>query len=64
MVLQGMPDKQIAHALGISIHTEKEYLHTIYGKMGVCSRGELIVRLLTSASQPADADANVPPPHP
>jgi DNA-binding NarL/FixJ family response regulator len=44
LVAQGLPNKQIARRLGISDHTVKFHLSTIYGKLGVSSRTEAIGR--------------------
>lgn len=40
-VLKGLSNKDIAQALGIGEQTVKNYLFTIYHKLGVGSRGEL-----------------------
>jgi DNA-binding CsgD family transcriptional regulator len=44
-ILDGLPVKQIASGLGISIHTVKDHLKAIYRKTGVHSRDELIAGL-------------------
>jgi DNA-binding CsgD family transcriptional regulator len=44
-ILDGLPVKQIAVRLGLSIHTVKDHLKAIYRKIGVNSRDELIAGL-------------------
>lgn len=44
---QGKSDQAIADALGMKIGTVRTHLRSIYMKLGVKSRTELIVRVLT-----------------
>lgn len=44
---QGKTDQTIADTLGMKIGTVRTHLRSIYIKLGVKSRTELIVRLLT-----------------
>ena len=44
---QGKSDQDIADAIGMRIGTVRTHLRSIYMKLGVKSRAELIVRLLT-----------------
>jgi two-component system, NarL family, nitrate/nitrite response regulator NarL len=44
LLAQGLPNKQIAHRLGISEHTAKFHVNAILGKLGVQSRSEAIVQ--------------------
>jgi DNA-binding CsgD family transcriptional regulator len=46
LVLRGESNRATARALGISEHTVKEHLKSIFTKVGVLSRGELAARLL------------------
>lgn len=45
-VLSGRPTADIARHLFISPHTVHDYLKSIFGKVGVGSRGELVAKLL------------------
>jgi DNA-binding NarL/FixJ family response regulator len=42
LTAQGLPNKQIASALGISEHTIKFHLSSLYAKLGVTSRTEAV----------------------
>lgn len=42
LTAQGLPNKQIALALGISEHTVKFHLSSLYAKLGVTSRTEAV----------------------
>ncbi|MDX2138971.1 MAG: response regulator transcription factor [Chloroflexota bacterium] len=44
LVAEGLPNKQIAHRLGISEHTVKFHLNALMGKLGAQSRTEAVVR--------------------
>ena len=46
LVLRGESNRAAARALGISEHTVKEHLKSVFAKVGVLSRGELAARLL------------------
>jgi DNA-binding CsgD family transcriptional regulator len=43
-VADGLPNREIAHALGISEHTVKFHLASIFGKLGVSTRTEAVQR--------------------
>ena len=43
LLMQGMTNRQIAHALGIAEGTVKKHLHHVFVKLGVRSRALLIV---------------------
>jgi DNA-binding NarL/FixJ family response regulator len=42
MIAEGMPNKQIAHKLGISEHTVKFHVSALLGKLGAGSRAEAV----------------------
>jgi two-component system, NarL family, nitrate/nitrite response regulator NarL len=44
LLAEGLPNKAIAHRLGISEHTAKFHVNAILGKLGVQSRTEAVVR--------------------
>jgi len=46
LVLRGDSNRSAARALGISEHTVKEHLKSVFAKVGVFSRSELAARLL------------------
>jgi hypothetical protein len=50
LLLIGKSEKQVAAALGISQHTVHVYVKQIYKQQGVCSRPELLAKLLTTPS--------------
>lgn len=59
LVLRGEGNRTAARALGISEHTVKEHLTSVFAKVGVASRGELAARLLHEQYLPR-RDAGVP----
>ena len=44
LLAEGLPNKGIAHALGITEHTVKYHVNAILGKLGAQSRTEAVVR--------------------
>ena len=44
LVADGLPNREIAHALTISEHTVKFHLASIFGKLGVSTRTEAVQR--------------------
>jgi len=46
LVAEGLPNKLIAHRLGISEHTVGNYLFKMYDKLGISSRVELVLYAL------------------
>jgi len=58
-VVQGMTNGEIAHRMGLSRHTIKNYLFRIFDKLGVSSRVELLFMTLNqrnSLDEPAPKD--------
>lgn len=51
LVAKALPNKQIAHALGLSEGTIKEYLNRIFRKLGMSSRTELAIWQLNRKEQ-------------
>lgn len=54
-VVQGLTNREIAHRMGLSRHTIKNYLFRIFDKMGVSSRVELLFMTLSQANHQGDA---------
>jgi DNA-binding CsgD family transcriptional regulator len=46
LIADGRCDKEIARQLAISIYTVREHIRRIFGKLHVCRRGGIIVKLL------------------
>ena len=44
LVADGLPNREIAHALAISEHTVKFHLASIFGKLGASTRTEAVQR--------------------
>ena len=42
LVATGLTNKEVAAQLGLSVHTIETHLHSIYGKIGVLTRGAAI----------------------
>jgi DNA-binding CsgD family transcriptional regulator len=45
LVAQGLPTKQLANQLRMSVHTVQDHLKSIFAKTGTGSRGDLVARL-------------------
>jgi DNA-binding NarL/FixJ family response regulator len=43
LVAEGLPNRQIAHELGLSEHTVKKYMFRIFDKLGISTRVELVL---------------------
>jgi DNA-binding NarL/FixJ family response regulator len=50
LLTKGLPCKQIATKLGISVGTVRGHLHTIYGKLHVQSRAEALAKISSLAA--------------
>jgi DNA-binding NarL/FixJ family response regulator len=50
MVVQGLPDREIAQRLEIGVGTVKLCLHHIYGKLDVPNRTALAVTILSGSA--------------
>jgi len=46
LLVSGLANKQIAHRIGISEHTVKNYLYSIYQKLHVSNRAQAAVTLV------------------
>ncbi len=51
-LLNGLAEKQIAARLGISHHTVHAHVKSIYQRLNVSSRAELLVRCLNHRAEP------------
>jgi DNA-binding CsgD family transcriptional regulator len=56
LVAQGAATAEIAGRLHLSAHTVRDYLKTIFEKVGVASRGELVAKLFAEHYAPAHLD--------
>ncbi|MEU6711423.1 helix-turn-helix transcriptional regulator [Nonomuraea sp. NPDC046802] len=52
LVARGLPTAEIATTLFISPHTVRGHLKAVFGKTGICSRGELVARLFAEHHRP------------
>jgi DNA-binding CsgD family transcriptional regulator len=43
MVIEGLPNQEIAVKLGVSAHTVKNHLFRVYEKLGISNRVELVL---------------------
>jgi two-component system nitrate/nitrite response regulator NarL len=59
-LVEGLTNRQIAEALGISQHTVKNYMFKIFDKLGMSNRVELVFHVLSDRSEVGYGDANPP----
>ncbi|MET9211634.1 MULTISPECIES: helix-turn-helix transcriptional regulator [unclassified Nocardia] len=59
LVAHGLPTAEIATRLFLSPHTVRDHLKSIFDKVGVTSRGELVARLFTEHRAPLAATVRV-----
>jgi DNA-binding NarL/FixJ family response regulator len=55
LVGEGLPSGEIASKLALSAHTVKNHLYSIYEKLGISNRGELILYALSSRQNKASS---------
>jgi DNA-binding NarL/FixJ family response regulator len=53
MVIQGLPNREIAVKLDVSMHTVKNHLFRVYEKLGVSNRVELVLYAQSSRQSKA-----------
>jgi DNA-binding NarL/FixJ family response regulator len=53
LVAEGLPNRAIAHRLGITDHTVSNYLFRIYNKLGISSRVELVLYVMRQRERSA-----------
>ena len=46
LVVEGLPNKEVALRLGITEHTVSNYLFRIYNKLGISTRVELVLYVM------------------
>jgi DNA-binding CsgD family transcriptional regulator len=56
LIAQGCATAEIAERLFLSRHTVRDYVKTIFAKVGVCSRGELVAHLFNEHYAPIHTD--------
>ena len=65
LVAQGLPTGAIARRLHISSWTVQDHLKSIFGKVGVASRGDLVARVFFARRAPRltdpEPDGSPPP---
>jgi DNA-binding CsgD family transcriptional regulator len=50
LLAQGLETKEIAGRLGLTINTTISYIRSLYQRLGIASRHELLARLLPGAA--------------
>lgn len=58
LVADGFGNREVAQRLGLSAHTVKNYLFNIFDKLGISSRAELIMYVLSNATISAQLAAS------
>jgi DNA-binding CsgD family transcriptional regulator len=61
LVLQGLSTKEIASEMGVSPYTVQDYLKTIFAKVGVRSRRELVATIFDQHHRPRFGLGENPP---
>lgn len=57
LVAAGYGNREVAQQLGLSVHTIKNYLFNVFDKLGISSRAELVMYVLSASSHiPAPCD--------
>ena len=56
MVVEGLPNREISTALGLSAHTVKNHFFHIYNKLGISNRTELVLYGLAKRDSPEGVD--------
>jgi DNA-binding CsgD family transcriptional regulator len=56
LIARGVGTSDIAGALHLSTHTVRDYVKTVFEKVGVCSRGELVAKLFAEHYAPLHLD--------
>lgn len=51
MVAEGLPNREISAKLGVTLHTVRNHLFRIYGKLGISNRVELVLYALSSGDE-------------
>jgi DNA-binding NarL/FixJ family response regulator len=58
MIAEGMTNKEISRQLRISEHTVKNHVFRIFDKLGISSRVELLLYVLTPRTEPRSSNVN------
>ncbi len=59
LITRGVGTAQIAARLHLSAHTVRDYVKTIFEKVGVASRGALVATLFGGPCAPLDLEAGI-----
>lgn len=62
LAARGLSDKEIAHDLGLSVHTVRSHLQRLYQNHGLSNRAEAVASFVEERSDPADAAQSPPLP--
>ena len=60
LVAAGMSNREVSQELGLSQHSVKNYLFHVYQKLGISSRVELLLYVLSQRKQPETDDSAAP----
>ena len=61
IVIEGLPNQEIAVKLGVSAHTVKNHLFRIYEKLGISNRVELVLYALSNHEKSQGSSVETPP---